>query len=218
MQALNLVNHIAEDPSQLTAKFVRHLHTTCARSCRILPSHDRRSRESIGDISTRLTYANIGVSRATTQKNVQFTGPQAVQYCPFEDVDSELEHITSLAQQWIANWQRNPFAVSAWILLVLSSCCPFEVANGRISRLLASAPLVKSGLPPLCIPSSARVEYFTALSEVSRFLSMNPVLLTSLNVGCTGSKVRRLWSPDSSDFQLFAHCLGWSSGSVQLMY
>ncbi|MFO7883755.1 MAG: Fic family protein [Desulfobacteraceae bacterium] len=42
---------------------------------------------------------------------------------------------------------------------------PFFDGNGRLARLIANLPVLKSGLPPLIIPREQRKEYIDALSE-----------------------------------------------------
>ena len=42
---------------------------------------------------------------------------------------------------------------------------PFWDGNGRIARLVANIPLLKSGLPPIVIPSNKRREYTQLLAK-----------------------------------------------------
>ncbi len=42
---------------------------------------------------------------------------------------------------------------------------PFFDANGRIGRLVANLPIIKSGLPPIIIPTEKRREYIRLLSK-----------------------------------------------------
>jgi Fic family protein len=42
---------------------------------------------------------------------------------------------------------------------------PFWDGNGRLARLLANIPLLKSGLPPLVIPLEERRAYIQLLAE-----------------------------------------------------
>jgi Fic family protein len=42
---------------------------------------------------------------------------------------------------------------------------PFFDANGRIARLVANLPVIKSGLPPIIIPTEKRREYIQLLSK-----------------------------------------------------
>jgi Fic family protein len=42
---------------------------------------------------------------------------------------------------------------------------PFWDGNGRIARLIANLPLLRSGLPPVVIPKERRREYIQLLAE-----------------------------------------------------
>jgi Fic family protein len=42
---------------------------------------------------------------------------------------------------------------------------PFFDGNGRMARLLANLPVLKSGYPPIIIPNERRLEYIRFLSE-----------------------------------------------------
>ena len=96
-----------------------------------------------------------------------------------------------LWKQWLKNWARNPFASAAWLHLVIATIHPFEVThilhvrciitnalhasisfdqngNGRVARLIASIPLIRADLPPLCILSDSvlKKQYFESLGRV----------------------------------------------------
>jgi Fic family protein len=42
---------------------------------------------------------------------------------------------------------------------------PFWDGNGRVARLIANVPVIRSGYPPIIIPKEHRREYIEALSE-----------------------------------------------------
>ncbi|GAV99156.1 protein [Lentinula edodes] len=53
----------------------------------------------------------------------------------------------------------DPFAAAAWISHVFITIHPFEDGNGRLSRMLASIPLLLQELPPICIGLSEKSNY-----------------------------------------------------------
>jgi Fic family protein len=154
-----MVMKMAHDPAQLTVEFLCELHRVCMKTSKYLPVVNNES----GELEIR--RLNIGVTRQTSRKNTIIEGPPRVQFCPFENVQDELRRFTNLARQWLKNWKRNPFATAAWLHLVFVSCHPFEDGNGRVARLIASIPLIEAGLPPLCIPPSAKKAYYEGLGQ-----------------------------------------------------
>ncbi|KII91840.1 hypothetical protein PLICRDRAFT_51960 [Plicaturopsis crispa FD-325 SS-3] len=159
-QALDMIWEVANDTEKLTTDFLVKLHGTCLKNSCILPLKARED----GD-TQELKYTNVGVTREECRKNVVLPGPPRVQFAPLERVVDEMNRICHLARQWLKNWTRNPFATSAWLHLVFVSCHPFEDGNGRVARLLASIPLIKAGLPPLCIPAIARKSYYDGINK-----------------------------------------------------
>jgi Fic family protein len=58
-------------------------------------------------------------------------------------------------------------ALTAYVKLHVSfvRIHPFFDGNGRMARLVANIPVIKSGLPPIIIPREERKQYIDALSE-----------------------------------------------------
>ncbi|KIJ60752.1 hypothetical protein HYDPIDRAFT_98137 [Hydnomerulius pinastri MD-312] len=105
-----------------------------------------------------------GETRTVTRKTVIVAGTYKVQCCPFPQVDKELDYFCKMAKQWIKSW-RNPFATASWIHLVLVRCHPFEDGNGRLTRLIASIPLMMHGYPPISMTLNQRPEYHLAINK-----------------------------------------------------
>lgn len=83
------------------------------------------------------------------------------------------KHIDSLMAQWLANlnaslsntYTRSEAACTyADILLSFVSIHPFFDGNGRMARLLANLPVLKSGFPPIVVPEQDRYQYKRVLS------------------------------------------------------
>jgi len=164
LRALDLILGIAHDISKLTVDLLYEIHSVCMRTTNILPIVVKTQAQTV---EYELRYTNVNMTRQATKKNVVIAGPPRVQFCPFDDVIDELGKFVHLARQWLKNWPRNPFASAAWFHLVIATIHPFENGNGRVARLIASIPLVKADLPPLCISSDAvlKKDYFESLGK-----------------------------------------------------
>jgi Fic family protein len=83
------------------------------------------------------------------------------------------KHIDSLMAQWLGNLNISLSKVNtshdagtAYADLQLSLVCihPFFDGNGRMARLLANLPVLKSGFPPIVVPEEDRYQYKQVLS------------------------------------------------------
>jgi len=83
------------------------------------------------------------------------------------------KHIDNLMTQWLADLNSSLVktstsqeAVKAYADLHLSfvSIHPFFDGNGRMARLLANLPVLKSGFPPIVVPEEDRYQYKQVLS------------------------------------------------------
>ncbi|KAJ7171075.1 fido domain-containing protein [Mycena filopes] len=111
-------------------------------------------------------YVPPGDTRTVTRHTVCINTPAAgrIKFCPYSLVDSELVTICRFAKVHIAH-TKNPFAVASWLHLVLAGCHPFDDGNGRVTRLVASIPLLIAGYPPISISLNQRAVYFQAINE-----------------------------------------------------
>jgi len=113
----------------------------------------------------RLSYLNI---RQASRLNVTATLLEQgvkIQFCPSDEVAAELNTFCKRFNELIQQVDMDPFASAARISHVLLTIHPFEDGNGRLSRILASIPLLKNGLPPLCIPAFYKPAYNLLLNK-----------------------------------------------------
>lgn len=84
------------------------------------------------------------------------------------------EEVPDLMKEWIdllnhrmAENLSEAAGLSAYVDLhvSLARIHPFFDGNGRMARLLANLPVLKSGYPPILIPNESRLEYIRFLSE-----------------------------------------------------
>ncbi|KAJ7199224.1 fido domain-containing protein, partial [Mycena pura] len=110
-------------------------------------------------------YIPPGDTRTITRHTVYMdTSLGRITFCPYTAVNSELVAICGSVKALMNN-MTNPFAVASWLHLVLARCHPFDDGNGRVTRLVASIPLLLAGYPPICISLAQRSVYFQAINE-----------------------------------------------------
>ncbi|KAI0771112.1 fido domain-containing protein [Trametes elegans] len=157
-KAMDEINKLFEDPSfELTLETVCHLHKTLMRTNHILAVRQHGT----GD----LAHTHVGVTRQHCAINVSVAAKDVkVQFCPFDSVDAELTAFCSRFNELLRQQEVDPFAAAAWISHVFVTIHPFEDGNGRLSRLLASVPLLRQRLPPLTVAVPWQSKYYHALN------------------------------------------------------
>jgi Fic family protein len=70
----------------------------------------------------------------------------------------------------------HPFSKAAYIMFVLSEVHPFLDGNGRISRVMMNAELVKAGQSKIIIPTVFRDDYLGALRKLTRQGNTGPYI------------------------------------------
>lgn len=84
------------------------------------------------------------------------------------------QHIDSLMAQWLFNLNaslsksytsQEAASIYADLHLSFVSIHPFFDGNGRMARLLANLPVLKSGFPPIVVPEEDRYQYKLVLSN-----------------------------------------------------
>ncbi|EJD51217.1 hypothetical protein AURDEDRAFT_57129, partial [Auricularia subglabra TFB-10046 SS5] len=106
-----------------------------------------------------------GVLRSVTKQAVVIGsagGP--IQCCPHERIEAEVAYFCRALQDHFSKHQ-NSFALASWIHLVFGRCHPFEDGNGRVTRILASYPLLKQGYPPVSLGRKDTPAYFPAINK-----------------------------------------------------
>lgn len=84
------------------------------------------------------------------------------EYCPPEQVDSEMDRLIA----WHHQHQHNgvpPEVEAAWLHHRFAQIHPFQDGNGRIARALATLVFVKAGWFPLVVRNQDRAKYIGAL-------------------------------------------------------
>ncbi|KDQ14152.1 hypothetical protein BOTBODRAFT_32939 [Botryobasidium botryosum FD-172 SS1] len=116
-------------------------------------------------VTSRRPYRYVPTGRVRDHGVFVNTGMGYVRFCPPDQVREEIEAVVNHAQELMAQANHDPFSVAAWIHSAFVNCHPFADGNGRISRLLASIPLIQADLPPITIPPNMFKDYIHALRE-----------------------------------------------------
>lgn len=82
------------------------------------------------------------------------------EYCPPEQVDSEVETLLALLESY---GDDDPVIVAAWAHHRFTQIHPFQDGNGRVARALTTLILLKHNLLPLVVDRDMRVGYIDAL-------------------------------------------------------
>ncbi|KAI0324422.1 hypothetical protein GY45DRAFT_1288937 [Cubamyces sp. BRFM 1775] len=156
-KAMDEIYKLLEDPAfELTMETVCHLHKILMRTNHILAIRQHGN--------SKLALTHVGVTRQHCAINVSVAGKDVkVQFCPFDSVDVELTAFCSRFNE-LMRQDVDPFAAAAWISHVFVTIHPFEDGNGRLSRLLASIPLLRRRLPPLTVAVPWQNKYYHSLN------------------------------------------------------
>ena len=87
------------------------------------------------------------------------------EYCPPEQVDSEMDRLMEMHKKHSAH---SPLASAAWLHHRFVQIHPFEDGNGRIARCLASLVFIRAGMFPMVVMNEERGEYLDALDDANR--------------------------------------------------
>ena len=93
------------------------------------------------------------------------------EYCPPEHVDTEIERLIDLANEYA---ETDPLICSAWIHHRFTQIHPYQDGNGRVARALTTLVLLRADLLPLVIDRDLRKEYIDCL-EKADFGDLGPL-------------------------------------------
>ena len=94
------------------------------------------------------------------------TRPDGVvhQYCPPEQVDSELDNLLTWYGEYISQSDvHHPLLVAAWLHHRFAQIHPFQDGNGRVTRALVTWHLVQHDHLPIVVTRDDRGDYIDAL-------------------------------------------------------
>lgn len=197
-QAANEVfSLLGPSPVHLTTELVCKIHKVLMQTSQVLCLQTRGGRRlahlNVG-VTRQSSCSNVTASMRNGKK-IQFCPYDEVDeelsaFCERFNVSSfgtfVLIDWDGWTQELLQKEDMDPFAASAWISHVFVTVHPFEVSfnqcsagfrsngthpqdgNGRLSRILASVPLLKKNLPPLCIPHFFKDAYIALGNDVRK--------------------------------------------------
>ncbi len=151
---------------QLSTSYIKQLHQA-------LTQHQRTTaaKDNFG------TMMEVELLRGDWKKlpnNPTKSDDSVHEYCPPEQVASEMDRLISLHQEHLEKGVP-PEVEAAWLHHRFTQIDPFQDGNGRMARTLASLIFLRAGLFPLVIHRDERNEYIDAL-EVADRSDLNPVV------------------------------------------
>ncbi|KAH0586765.1 hypothetical protein H2248_007971 [Termitomyces sp. 'cryptogamus'] len=150
LEAYEAMLLLARTPVNLTRRTICHIHSLLMKTCQF---HNFDGR-----------YVPPGRTRTETMQTVIVGSSRPIQCCPYAKVDDELDAICRISEKWI-DTSDSSLAAASWLHLVLARCHPFNDGNGRLSRIMASIPLIQAGYPPIAISMIRRPMYYQAINE-----------------------------------------------------
>jgi len=99
--------------------------------------------------------------------NVEGPGSVVFEFCPPEQVESELDRLIGMHEKHRAEGV-SPEVEAAWLHHRFLLIHPFVDGNGRVARCIATLVLLRAGWFPLVITRSDRSTYLSALYEADK--------------------------------------------------
>ena len=157
-EAYNLAFDVATGQQPLTESLIRQIH---ALVCRSQPTY--------------VAYTEAGPQDRDLSRGVYKDQPNHVRqadgtwfsYAPVLQTPSEVARLVEQARQ-PAFSELSPVAQSAYLHDGLSVIHPFSDGNGRVSRVVASIPLLRAYSLPLWVSNEERAAYLNALRHADR--------------------------------------------------
>lgn len=140
------------DRRRLSTSYVKELHA--------LMTQHQTTVEGIDSFGKRTSAPLIRGAYKRLPNNPLRPDGTVHEYCPPEQVDSEMDRLIALHHQ---HDQVAPEVEAAWLHHRFTQIHPFQDGNGRIARALATLVFVKAGWFPLVVRDRQRAKYIEAL-------------------------------------------------------
>ena len=189
-ESISSVNYWIEQGRPLTKTFILSLHS------QILKSQDTHT--AVNQFGERFE-ATLRKGEFKTQPNNPTRSDGSVhEYCPPEQVESELDNLLSMYKEY-DNGDCHPLLLAAWLHHRFEQIHPFQDGNGRVGRAILTWHLVKKGFFPVVISRDDRAEYIDSLEaadqgDLTRLIDLfvrleKGTVLQALSKGETESQV-----------------------------
>lgn len=155
--AVASVNGWIEEGRPLTKWFICALHSQILNN-----QHTSRAINQFGD------SFNAALAKGEFKKqpnNPKRHDGTIHQYCPPEHVDSEIENLLRLYNEYSADDNCHPLLLAAWLHHRFEQIHSFQDGNGRVGRAILTWHLVKNGFFPIVVSRDDRSNYIDALEK-----------------------------------------------------
>ncbi len=150
--AIHLVMDCVASHRELTKGLIHELHT-------ILTRHQETT-VAVDQFGNRFDVPLVRGKFKQLPNNPSRPDGVIHEYCPPEQVDSEVEMLLRLLGEYE---NEDPVLVAAWAHHRFTQIHPYQDGNGRVARALTTLILLRSGLLPLVIDRDLRLDYLDAL-------------------------------------------------------
>ena len=153
--AINLIDDWIKESRPLSRWFIKTLHEAITQNQKTHKGVDQFG--NLVDVPMRHGQFKQWPNNPTRPDGVVH------EYCPPEQVESELDTLT----EWYRSYDetRHPLAVAAWLHHRIAQIHPFEDGNGRVVRALLTWHLVRTDFLPIVITRDERPAYIAALEK-----------------------------------------------------
>ena len=153
-----LMDYVAQN-KPLTLHYIRQMHQVFTRH--------QDSTEAITEDGKRVNIPLIKGDWKKWPNNPLQDDETIHEYCPPEQVQSEMEHLLALHQEHLEK-QVSPEVEAAFLHHRFTQIHPFQDGNGRIARALASLVFLQTGDFPFVVQDEERPDYLLVLEEADQ--------------------------------------------------
>ena len=164
-EALDGVFDFVKGSRNLSTSYIKELHAILLKS-----QETTEALDSLGK-STDVSLIKGDWKR---QPNHPTRGEVTYQYCPPEQVSSEMDRLMKIHSDHISN-DVESVVMAAWLHHRFTQIHPFQDGNGRVARSLASLVFIQDGLFPLVVHRDYRKKYLDAL-EIADANDLMPLI------------------------------------------
>jgi Fic family protein len=151
-KAIERIYGLLNVSAPITQQDIFKLHET------VLTEHVLDIDQPVGKWKVQSNFTTY-TSKDNKQQWREYPAPQAIDFL----MSQWLGRLNSSLA--IMHTQETATGVYADLHLSFVTIHPFFDGNGRMARLLANLPVLKSGLPPIVVPQEDRYQYKTCLSD-----------------------------------------------------
>ena len=186
-ESISSVNYWIEQSRPLTKTFIQSLHTQILNT--------QNTHTAVNQFGDRFE-ATLRKGEFKTQLNNPTRSDGSLhEYCPPEQVESELDNLLSMYEEY-DNEDCHPLLLAAWLHHRFEQIHPFQDGNGRVGRAILTWHLVRKGFFPIVISRDDRLEYIDALEQAD---AGNLARLIDLFVNLEKDVILRALSPGDGD-------------------